>query len=88
MKRREFLKSAATGIGAAALPLEFLAHANLISSYSGPNVVIVRFGGGVRRQEVLDAEGTYAPYFLNELVPQGTLFRNIYNGSSTDRSIL
>ena len=47
------------------------------SRYAGPNVLMIRFGGGVRRRETIDPSHTYAPYFLNELVPQGTLFRNV-----------
>ena len=30
-------------------------------TYAGPNVVIVRFGGGVRRRETIDAQHTLAP---------------------------
>lgn len=46
--------------------------------YKGPNVVLIRFGGGVRRREVLDPTHTYAPWFLKELSPQGTLFKNMF----------
>jgi hypothetical protein len=42
--------------------------------YVGPNVVIVRFGGGVRRRETIEPETTYAPYLRKVLAPQGTLF--------------
>jgi hypothetical protein len=42
--------------------------------YRGPNVIVVRFGGGVRRRETIDPEHTYAPFFLRELCPRGTLF--------------
>lgn len=41
--------------------------------YRGPNVIIVRFGGGVRRFETIDPNGTYAPYLLNVLSPRGVL---------------
>jgi hypothetical protein len=47
------------------------------SPYEGPNVVLVRFGGGVRRRETIDPQQTYAPYFLRELCPRGTLFSNM-----------
>ncbi len=42
--------------------------------HRGPNVVLVRFGGGVRRQETLVPGQTYAPFLLHDLVPRGTLF--------------
>ena len=43
-------------------------------AYRGPNVILIRFGGGVRRQEVLDPARTYAPGFLRDLAPRGTLY--------------
>ena len=43
-------------------------------AYSGQNVVVVRFGGGVRRRETIDPRHTYAPWFRHSLVPRGTLF--------------
>ncbi len=43
--------------------------------YRGPNVIIVRFGGGVRRLETIDPKGTtYAPFLRNTLAKEGTLF--------------
>jgi hypothetical protein len=81
LARREFLKRSALGLGAAtALPS--LAAAtnpalNELSTYEGPNVVLVRFGGGVRRTETIEEPNTYAPYFLKELAPRGTLFTNM-----------
>ena len=45
--------------------------------YRGPNVVMIRFGGGVRRREVIESSTTFAPWFVNELVPQGSLFRDV-----------
>lgn len=42
--------------------------------YSGPNVILVRFGGGVRRLESIDPQHTYAPYFCHELIRRGTLY--------------
>ena len=42
--------------------------------YQGPNVVIVRFGGGARRRETIDPEHTYSPFLCHELARQGTLF--------------
>ena len=45
--------------------------------YRGPNVIVIRFGGGVRRRETIDPQHTYCPYFLHKLVPQGTFYPNM-----------
>lgn len=44
------------------------------ASYSGPNVVLIRFGGGVRRRECIESQHTFSPYLLHELVKRGTFF--------------
>jgi len=41
--------------------------------YSGPNVIIVRFGGGVRRRETIDPDNTYAPFLRHTLTKRGIL---------------
>ena len=41
--------------------------------YRGPNVVIVRFGGGVRRHETIEIATTYAPFLAHRLVPRDVL---------------
>lgn len=46
--------------------------------YDGPNIVLIRFGGGVRRRETIDPVHTCAPWMMNELVPRGTLFSGMY----------
>lgn len=46
-------------------------------AYTGPNMIIVRFGGGVRRAETIAAKTTYAPYMLNVLAKRGTLIPNL-----------
>lgn len=86
LPRREFLKGAAVGLGAlAASPIRGLESSLVIGpsadissdplpAYSGPNVILVRFGGGVRRRETIDPSHTYSPYFLRELVPRGTFY--------------
>ena len=43
-------------------------------TYSGPKVIVVRFGGGVRRRETIDTRHTYSPYLAHELTKRGTLF--------------
>lgn len=47
--------------------------------YQGPNVVLIRFGGGVRRQEtILSPEKTYCPFVYHELaMKRGVLLRNV-----------
>ncbi len=47
------------------------------AAYSGPNVIIVRFGGGVRRRETIEPETTYSPYLAHVLAKRGTLFNNM-----------
>jgi hypothetical protein len=44
-----------------------------------PNVILVRFGGGVRRRETVQApERTFCPFILHELAgKQGILFSNV-----------
>lgn len=46
-------------------------------TYPGPNVIIVRFGGGVRRAETIAGQTTFAPYLLNVLAKRGTLIPNL-----------
>jgi hypothetical protein len=47
--------------------------------YRGPNVILIRFGGGVRRLEtILDPERTYCPFIYHELFrKQGILYNNV-----------
>ncbi len=74
--RRTFLKTVATG--AALLPAApALLAEPARPDYRGPNVVIVRFGGGVRRRETIDPDHTYAPFLCHELTKRGTLFKNM-----------
>ena len=80
LDRRTFLQGAAAAGAALSLPAG-RARGESRPDYAGPNVVIVRFGGGVRRREVLDPEKTYAPYFLHTLVPRGVLFPQMEIGS-------
>lgn len=48
--------------------------------YKGPNVILIRFGGGVRRRETIeDPERTYCPFIYHELYRRqgGVLFPNM-----------
>ncbi|WP_374428359.1 hypothetical protein [Tabrizicola sp.] len=46
-------------------------------SYRGPNVILVRFGGGVRRAETIDEAATWAPYLRHVLAPRGTFIPDL-----------
>ena len=46
-------------------------------SYRGPNVIVVRFGGGVRRRETIDPVHTYSPYLRFELAKRGVLYTDM-----------
>lgn len=71
--RRSFNQGLACSVGAAALStLPAPAQA-----YTGPNVIIVRFGGGVRRAETIGDGTSYAPYMMNVLAKQGTLIPDL-----------
>ncbi|GMV90650.1 MAG: hypothetical protein AMXMBFR82_04280 [Candidatus Hydrogenedentota bacterium] len=75
INRRRFMQGVAAMGLATALP-----DANAAPDareYGGPNVVVVRFGGGVRRRETIDPQHTYSPYFLHSLAKRGTLFTNM-----------
>src|SRR5678816_2886542 len=78
LPRRAFLKSAALGAGALALGPRFArASETKKPAYTGPNVIIVRFGGGVRRRETIDPEHTYSPFLCHELTKRGVLFKKM-----------
>lgn len=69
-----FLKSAA----ALALAPRFIRASDAAKpKYDGPNVVIVRFGGGVRRRETIDPQHTYSPFLCHELTKRGALFKKM-----------
>lgn len=73
--RRKFLTGAIATAGVAgAGPLAFANTEELRPEYRGPNVIIVRFGGGARRLETIDAQHTWSPYLFHELIPRGAFF--------------
>jgi hypothetical protein len=93
--RRRFLSGALAGAGALALSgcvehkgkpavpraeaFEPAALPPPDRSYVGPNVVVVRFGGGVRRAEtVREPEKTFCPFIYHELAGRhGVLFKDV-----------
>ncbi len=68
MDRRAF------NTGLAATLLARPAHA---ASYRGPNVILVRFGGGVRRHETIDPQATWAPFLRHELTKRGVFIPDL-----------
>lgn len=73
LSRRD-LARALLGLAAASLlPQQAFAQAPR-RPYQGPNVIIIRYGGGVRRRETIDPQNTYSPFFAKTLLPQGTLY--------------
>lgn len=79
--RRQFGRGLLAGGAAAALPgTAFAAR----PPYRGPNVIIIRFGGGVRRRETIEPATSYSPYMLKTLAKRGTLFRNMVMGDHED----
>ncbi|MBI2806555.1 MAG: twin-arginine translocation signal domain-containing protein [Planctomycetes bacterium] len=91
MNRRDFLqKSTAVGVAGATLsfayqepvqqprPMQPMPQGRI--PYRGPNVILIRFGGGVRRRETIDdPERTYCPFIYHELYRRqgGVLFPNM-----------
>lgn len=74
LSRRQFLAATGAATTTLALPHSAFPQENPLRDYQGPNVIIIRFGGGVRRQETIHPEGSYSPYFLKELVPRGVFY--------------
>jgi hypothetical protein len=77
LPRRDFLKIMAGAGALAASPFHLAAQSVPDPSrrpYRGPNVIIVRFGGGARRRETIESATTYAPFLCHELRKRGTLF--------------
>lgn len=74
--RRTFLKGVAAGATLLPVAPALLAESSR-PDYRGPNVVIVRFGGGVRRRETIDPDHTYAPFLCHDLAKRGTLYKNM-----------
>ncbi|HTL57399.1 MAG TPA: hypothetical protein VL361_17070 [Candidatus Limnocylindrales bacterium] len=90
ISRRSFLKqvSSSTGllVGSTMLPAGITgvaAAADDRKPYRGPNVIIVRFGGGARRRETIDPQSTYAPFLCREFARRGTLFPQMQIDSFT-----
>ena len=88
--RRAFLKQISAGAGLLVSGRGLLTGEPLDASraserppYRGPNVIIVRFGGGARRRETVDPQYTYAPFLCREFAKRGTLFPQMQIDSFT-----
>lgn len=88
--RRAFLKQVTAGAGLLVSGAGLLAEettpemvAGERRAYTGPNVIIVRFGGGARRRETIDEHYTYAPFLCREFAKRGTLFSRMQIDSFT-----
>jgi hypothetical protein len=80
LNRRELLRAGLLAGAAGAVPGPLVADAcgavaDSRPAYTGPNVVIIRFGGGARRRETIDPSHTYSPFLCHEFTKRGTLFR-------------
>jgi hypothetical protein len=75
--RRSIIKSIAASSALAATPLSVRNGYAQARPYEGPNVIVVRFGGGVRRRETINIDHTFSPYFAKVMAPKGALFRNV-----------
>lgn len=75
--RRAFLQSMLAGTGALTAGWRAWGEVAELPEYRGPNVIVVRFGGGVRRRETIDPEHTYAPFLCHELRRRGVLWKDM-----------
>ena len=75
ISRRQFNAGLAGSIAGAALASSL--HAAEAAIYRGPNVILVRFGGGVRRAETIEAKTSFAPFLVNVLAKRGVLIPNV-----------
>ncbi|MBL9049237.1 MAG: hypothetical protein JNK19_03900 [Tabrizicola sp.] len=74
MDRRSFTLGSLGLAAGLATPMPALSQT---PSYRGPNVILVRFGGGVRRAETIDEATTWAPYLRHVLAPRGTFIPDL-----------
>ena len=75
--QRRDLGRLALGATASIAAARALAPEAQAAQYRGPKVILVRFGGGVRRRETIEQAHTYAPYFRNVLARRGVLIPNV-----------
>ncbi|MBP6011804.1 MAG: hypothetical protein KBA31_06210 [Alphaproteobacteria bacterium] len=73
LSRRDFALSTLGLAAVSALPGSAVG-ATARRPYAGPNVVIIRYGGGVRRRETIEPQHSFSPYLAKVLLTQGTLY--------------
>ncbi len=73
LSRRDLARATLGLAAATVLPHKSFAQAPA-RPYQGPNVIIIRYGGGVRRRETIDPQYSYSPYLAKNLLPLGTLY--------------
>lgn len=76
ISRRRFNTALAGGAGMSGMPGLARAADKLVKppAYGGKNVIIIRYGGGVRRLETIDEDKTYSPYMRHVLAKRAVLF--------------
>jgi len=82
LPRRRFIKGLIAGssllaVGGPLAAADSLPEEPATPPFRGPNVILIRFGGGARRRETIDPQFTYSPFLCRELIRRGTLFRNM-----------
>lgn len=78
LPRRKFIQHISLGAAAAcAGGLPILASEASRKPYTGPNIIIIRFGGGVRRRETINPDHTFSPFLCHDLPKRGVLFNNM-----------
>src|SRR3989475_7642030 len=84
LPRRTFIRGVIAGGGLLAASGPLSAAETLMAdsiatkpAFRGPNVVLIRFGGGARRKETIDPQSTYSPFLCRQFVKRGTLFSNM-----------
>lgn len=77
LDRRSLLRALGAGAAGLALGRDPLLAGARSRAYTGPNVVVVRFGGGARRRETIVPAHSYAPFLCHELAARGTLFTDM-----------
>lgn len=102
LTKREFLKSVAAGCSLGTVSnfprITFGSdtgrigtfedkESKIIRPYDGPNIVIIRFGGGVRRRESIDPTHTFAPFTQRIMGKLGTTFTNMYYDSEGEAEV-
>ena len=84
LPRRRALHTLTAGMGGLALGAGLRAE-DAPKEYRGPNVILVRFGGGARPAECINADPNknFAPFLKNVLAPRGTLYQRMLIDSFT-----